>query len=182
MWYTVPVGWSLVLRVDPNKQQQSASQISRYLRDFYRNIPLSPSSPACTWTCFLVCGKKDSPPPSLHLGVCTIHWLADRLVTWLIDCYQQVGVNNPNRSRTQTLSKFTGIRNYHCQNQFIIPFTHRAGGRVKILNLSWIHLLCIFLVSQVALYFLQLFYMLSLLWRIRSSDRNCLVLQSPSLG
>ena len=32
---------------------------------------------------FLCGGKKDSPPllPLLHLGVCTIHGLADQLVT-----------------------------------------------------------------------------------------------------
>ena len=84
-----------------------------------------------------LCGGKKTPPP-LQLGVCTIHWMTDQSVTWLIDCYRRVGVKDPNNSSTQTLSAFTVLRNYKCENQFIIPFTHRAGGRVKILNLSLI--------------------------------------------
>ena len=138
--------------------------------------------------CFLVWGKKDPPTP-LHLDVCTIHRLTNQSVTWLIDCYSWVGVNDPNRSCTQMPSIFTGLRNYQCQNQFIIHFTHRSGGRVKILNLSWIQSVCRFPVSPVAAYFLQLFFhMSSLLDRLKVwigivrffSLLN--IKQSPNLG
>ena len=118
---------------------------------FMRKIPLSPSSPIMYLNLFFSVREKKTPPP-LHLGVCTIH-----LVAWLIDCYWRVGVNYPNCSRTQTPSVFTGLRNYWCQNQFIIPFTHRVGGQVKILNLSWIHSIRRFPVSLFAACFLQLF-------------------------
>ena len=138
-------------------------------------------------TCFLVWGKKDPPTP-LHLDVCTIHRLTNQSVTWLIDCYSWVGVNDPNHSCTQMPSIFTGLRNYQCQNQFIIHFTHRSGGRVKILNLSWIQSVCRFPVSPVAAYFLQLFHMSSLLDRLKVwigivrffSLLN--IKQSPNLG
>ena len=103
-------------------------------QSYFRKILLSPSSPAMNLSLFLVRGKKDSTPPPLHLGVSTIHQPTDLSVTWLIDCYLQVGVNDPTCSRTQMPSVFTGRRNYRYQNQFIIPCTHRAGGRLKILN------------------------------------------------
>ena len=54
--------------------------------------------------------------------------------------------------------------------------TLSSSPAMKILNSSWIHLIPRFPVSPVAAYFFQLFYMSSLLWRIRSSDRNCSVL------
>ena len=85
---------------------------------------------------FFSVGEKQTPPPTrLHLGICTIHQLADQSVAWLIDCYRRVGVNNHLRT---TPSIFTSLKNYQCQNQCIIPFTHRLGGRMKILHLSWI--------------------------------------------
>ena len=102
----------------------------------WRKISLSPFSPSMYLNLFfiVVWGKKDTPPPPtpLHLGVCTIHQLTDQLVLWLIDSYQRVGVNDPNCSRTQTPSVFTSLRNYRCQNQFIIPFTHGAGKKFWI--------------------------------------------------
>ena len=88
-------------------------------------------------TLFFSVGKKKAPPTPLHRGLFTIHPLTNQTVRdWLIAT--RVGVNDPNPSHTQTLSIFRDLRNYSCQNQFIIPFTHRAGGRVKILNSSWI--------------------------------------------
>ena len=77
----------------------------------------------CTWTCFLVWGKKTPPPTPLHLGVCTIHQLNDQLVTWLIDCYQQVGVNDPECSRTQMPSVFIGLKitNVKISLLFLLP-------------------------------------------------------------
>ena len=68
----------------------------------------------------------------LNLNVCTPHQLTKQLVTWLIDCYQKVEVHGPVRSLAQTPSIFTSLRNYQCQNQFIIPCTHRVGGWVKL--------------------------------------------------
>ena len=64
------------------------------------------------------------PPTPLNLSVCTTHQLTDQLVTWLIDCYQQVEVRDPICSRHPL---FTSLRNYPCQNQFINPFIHRVG-------------------------------------------------------
>ena len=75
---------------------------------FERKIPLSPSSPAMYLSLFLVWGKKRPPPPPLHLGVCTIHRLADQSVTGLIDCYRQVGVMHHSLVHTNTV----GLRNY----------------------------------------------------------------------
>ena len=69
------------------------------------------------------------------------------MIDWLLP---GGGGNNPTCSRTQMSSVFTGLRNYRCQKQFIIPFTHRVGGRVKILKWSWIHLIRRFQVSPVA--------------------------------
>ena len=107
---------------------------------------------------FISVGEKRLPPTPLHLGVRTIHQLTDQSFTWLIDCYWWVGVNDLDRSRSQMPAVFTGLRNYRCQNQFIIPFNHRAGGRVTILNLSWIQLVCRFPVCPAAAYFFHLFY------------------------
>ena len=52
---------------------------------------------------FLVWGKKESPPTPLHIGVCTIHRLADQSVTGLIDCYRQVGVMHHSLVHTNTV-------------------------------------------------------------------------------
>ena len=82
---------------------------------------------------FFSVGEKQTPPPTrLHLGICTIHQLADHSVAWLIDCYRRVGVNNHLRT---TPSIFTSLRNYQCQNQCFIPF---SSGRMKILHSFWI--------------------------------------------
>ena len=86
-------------------------------------LPLLPY----TWTCFLVWREKRHPPTSLHLGFCTTCQLTNQSVTRLIDCYRRVVVNKPDRTDTQTPSLFTSLRNYQYQNQFIIPFAHRAG-------------------------------------------------------
>ena len=43
---------------------------------FHSILPLLP----CTWTCFIVWGKKRHPPTPLHLGVCTIRQLTDQSV------------------------------------------------------------------------------------------------------
>ena len=65
-----------------------------YSGKFRSLLPLLP----CTWN--LLWGKKTPPYPVIHLGDCTTHQLTDQLVTWLIDSYQQVGVHDPDRSRT----------------------------------------------------------------------------------
>ena len=116
-------------------------EINKFLHDFQhlypsRKIPLCPSYPTMIHELvFSVGGKKGFPPPTpLHLGICTIHRLTDQSVAWLIDCIRRVGVNDLNHSCTQRPFVFTGRRNYWCQNQFIISFTHRAGGGF------WIHL------------------------------------------
>ena len=92
---------------------------------FYKSkIPLSPSSPTMYLNLFSSVGEKDSPPPTLlHLGVCTIHQLNDQLVTWLIDCYQQVWVNDPEYSRTQMPSVFIGLKitNVKISLSFLLP-------------------------------------------------------------
>ena len=127
---------------------------------------------------FFSVGKKDNTPPPptpLHICICKIHQLTDQAVTWLIDYYRRVGDKDPNRSRTQTSCVFTSQRNYQCQNQLIIPFTHRAGGRVNIFEFvlnsvsSQIPGLpgCLVLPSVVLT--------VIIIWWIKSLDRNCSV-------
>ena len=65
-----------------------------------------------------------SPTPLPHLISAFVQLISWPLVTWLIDCYQQVEVRDPICSRHPL---FTSLRNYPCQNQFINPFTHRVG-------------------------------------------------------
>ena len=93
----------------------------------------------CTWVFFSV-GKKRLPTfpitsrclynPSVGRPVC-------HMIDWFIDCYRQVGVNNPTRSHTQTPSVFTGLRNYWCQNQFI-PQGGWAGENFEFVLNSFI--------------------------------------------
>ena len=128
-----------------------------------------------TWTCFLVWGKKDTPPTLLHQGVCTIYQLTDQSVIWLIYCYLRVRVNVPDRSCTLMPSVFTSPGHYWCQNQFIIPFTHRAGEKFWIrLEFSQLADSRFAQLPHTVLPSVVLHVVIT--WWIKSSDRNCSVL------
>ena len=88
--------------------------------------------PCTCMNLFLVWGKKDSLPYPIT-SRCLYNQLADNPVSrddWLT-ANSGWGVNDPNRSRTQTLSVFTGLRNYRCQNQFIIQIPGQVPGSIK---------------------------------------------------
>ena len=55
---------------------------------------------------FFSVGEKKTPtPPPFHLGACTIHWLADQSVIWLIDSYRPQSVAHTNAVRRTPMSK-----------------------------------------------------------------------------
>ena len=98
------------------------------------------------------------PPPPRYIFSWPTSWSHD----WLV---ATGGWGITTLSHTQTPSVITSLRNYQCQNQSIIPFTHSVGGMGKNLVLAWILLIGRFPALHV-----------TFTWGIKSSDRKPLVL------
>ena len=151
-------------------------------------IPLSLSSPTMYLNLFFsVGGKKTHLPPSLHLGFCTTRQLTNQSVTWLIDCYQWVVVNKPDRKRRHTNAVLIHQpKKLPISKSVYYSFCPQGGW--KFLNSSWVKSVRRFPVCPAATYFLQLFYMLSLLdgLRVRIGTVRYFSLlnikQNPNLG